>query len=132
MEADACDKNKVWTLVSNGVCDGDEDFMADSIVQPMTDDDFEIPIQPIGIESSSDQPPCPGCSKTFEPICARNDSGDLKSFNSEECMKSDNCRNDSAWTKESDGPCEGDEDFMNDLLSKPMTDDFEIPIKLEN
>ena len=40
-----------------------------------------------------------------------------------------NRNNDSNWTKTSDGPCAGDDDFMNDLLSKPMIDDdFEIPI----
>ena len=125
MLADACNQNKIWTMVASGVCDGDEDFMADSIVQPMIDDDFEIPIGNATDEVSSD---CPGCSKTYEPVCATNSAGDMKSFNSEECMTSTNCQTNSDWSKASDGPCEGDEDFMDDLLSRPMTDDFEIPI----
>ena len=131
MMADACNQNKTWVMVSSGVCDGDEDFMADSIVKPMIDDDFEIPIageSELSVVSEQDSPVCPGCSKTYEPICASNGSGEMKSFNSEECMNSTNCQTNSDWSKASDGPCEGDEDFMNDLLSKPMTDDFEIPI----
>ena len=131
MMADACNKNKTWIMVSSGVCDGDEDFMADSIVKPMIDDDFEIPIageSELSVVTEQDSTVCPGCSKTYEPICASNGSGEKKSFNSEECMNSTNCQTDSDWSKASDGPCEGDEDFMNDLLSKPMTDDFEIPI----
>ena len=131
MMADACNQNKTWVMVSSGVCDGDEDFMADSIVKPMIDDDFEIPIageSELSVESEQDSPVCPGCSKTYEPICASNGSGEMKSFNSEECLNSTNCQTNSDWSKASDGPCEGDEDFMNDLLSRPMADDFEIPI----
>lgn len=133
MMADACNKNKTWIMVSSGVCDGDEDFMADSLVKPMIDDDFEIPIEgdsdsELPVISVQEDPVCPGCSKTYEPICASNSSGDLLSFNSEECMNSTNCQTNSDWSKVSDGTCDGDDVFMNDLLSKPMSDDFEIPI----
>merc|ERR1712131_430407 len=62
MQADACNKNITWIMVSSGVCDGDEDFMVDSIVNLMIDDDFEIPIQ--GSSTEQDSPDCPGCSKT--------------------------------------------------------------------
>ena len=80
----------------------------------MIDDDFEIPIQ--GCDTEQDSPDFPGCSKTYEPIYASNSNGEMKSFDSEECMDSTNCQTNSDWAKVSDEPCEGDEDFMNDLL----------------
>lgn len=134
MEADVCNNGATWSLMSFGICDGDDDFMKDSLVKPMdSGDDFEIPILTESNPEKADI--CPGCSKTYEPICASHvntsvEGGEIleKSFNSLECMESFNCVNMSEWKKKADGPCEGDDDFMADLLSKPMTDDFEIPI----
>ena len=114
MKADACNKNKTWIMVSSGVCDGDEDFMADSIVKPMIDDDFEIPIQ--GSDIEQDSPDCPECPDwSFIGICAKNSAGDKKSFDSEQCMISENCKTNSDWSKLSDGTC----DYLN-FMSHPL------------
>ena len=112
MQADGCNKNKTWIMVSSGVCDGDEDFM-DSIVKPMIDDDFEIPIQ--GGDTEQDSPDCPGCIDNLGPtwslfgICAENSAGEKKSFDSEACMISENCKTNSDWAKLADRPCK----FLN-------------------